>query len=152
MTAKSKRVWTFIVLAIFLVGTYGVYILFMLPGVGTPPTTTVTTREDLKDKILIFHSEDCPHCKQLIADFKTNKVEDIIKNISWLEVNDKKENQYNISLYISKVQECKLGEDSYVIPFAYDKGQCYVGGDKIEEYIYGIAGITIETTTTTKGN
>jgi hypothetical protein len=27
-----------------------------------------------------------------------------------------------------------------------------VGGDKIEEYIYGIAGITIETTTTTKGN
>lgn len=152
MTAKSKRVWVFIVLAIFLVGTYGVYILFMLPGAGTLPTTTVTTREDLKDKILIFHSEDCPHCKQLIADFKTNKVEDIIKNISWLEVSSDNKNKYNVELYVSKIMECKLGEDSYVVPIAYDKGQCYVGNDQIAPYIYGLAGITVETTTTTKGN
>lgn len=152
MKEKSKRIWVFVVLAIFLVGSYGTYLLFMLPGAGKVTTmTTVTTKIELKDQILIFHSENCPHCKQLIEDFKTNKVEETVKNISWLEVSDKKENEYNVALYISKVQECKLGEDSYVVPIAYDKGQCYIGNDKIEEYIYNLGKIS-PSTTTTKGS
>jgi len=147
MKEKSKRVWVFVVLGIFLLGSYGTYILFMLPGAGKVTNTTVTTKADLKDKILIFHSKDCPHCKALIEDFKTKKIEDTVKNILWLEVDADAKDKYNVELYVTKVQECGLGEESYVVPFGYANGKCYVGGDKISELVYPLASITTTTTT-----
>ncbi len=145
---NMKKLWVLIVLVIFFVGSYGTYLLLMFAK-GTPTqTTTVTTSPELKDKILIFHSENCPHCKQLIADFTTKKVEDTVKNIKWLTVDEGEKNKYNVNLYISKAVECELGQENYVIPLAYHEGKCYIGGDKISEYVYGFMDSTSTTSTT----
>ena len=144
---NMKKTWVFIVLILFLVSSYGTYAILMFSKGAPTQTTTVTTSLEMKDKILIFHSAECPHCKQLIEDFKTKKIEEKITNVQWMLLDDKDMESYNVQLYISKVQECKLGNDSYVVPFAYHNGQCYIGNDKILEYVNELMGTT---TTTTK--
>ena len=147
-----KKFFVWLIIILFLLGSYGVYLILIFSKQNTTPTTTVTTSVELSDKILIFHSKNCPVCKELKKYVENYKIAEQLHNIQWLEVDAGKEDEYNVSLYISKIQECNLGSDSYVVPLTYYNGKCYIGSDQItiliNDLISASSSTTIGTTTT----
>jgi len=134
---KWNKLLAFFVLAVFLIGSYGTYTLLILSrnNPATQNSPTATTKPEWKDKILIFYLSSCPHCHDLQQQFKQNKIEDKLNNVLWLKVDNVPEDKYNTEIYVSKVAECGLGEESYVVPFAYHQGKCYLGSDQIWNYV-----------------
>lgn len=81
------------------------------------PATTVTS------DIILFYGEECPHCKDVEKFLEENKISEKIKFDS-LEV---WHNNANKQVFLQKVRECGLAQDSAGVPLLYARGECAIG-------------------------
>ena len=82
-----KKFFVWLIIILFLLGSYGVYLILIFSKQNTTPTTTVTTSVELSDKILIFHSKNCPVCKELKKYVENYKIAEQLHNIQGKKTN-----------------------------------------------------------------
>lgn len=138
---KNTKLWTLVILIIFLFGSFGAYFISSLTSGNTDLQLeskeieiTPTSQEAIDEKsILIFYSSTCPHCdavKKYLADNKDG----LTVNIKTLKIDDPTNDKDNLALALQKVQECNLGE-SWGVPLMFDNGECLMGDQPIIDYL-----------------
>jgi len=133
---KIKSFWALLIVIVFLFGGYGVYLVTGLPTSSNITETEITSKEivEVDDKsVLIFYSASCPHCKIVEEYLSTNK-SNLKISVKSLKIDDAKTDASNISLAMSKIQECKLGDD-WGVPLMYYNGQCLMGDQPIIDFL-----------------
>lgn len=82
--------------------------------------------------MILFFGDTCPHCKDLKEYIVKNNVKAKL-NFKELEVYN---NRGNAALLSAKAKSCGLDTIQGVpVPFFFDGQNCYVGSDKIEEFL-----------------
>lgn len=135
---KLKSVWAFLTLILFVVGSYGLYLIIGMPIDQTDNLNTNTEIDisDLgisEDEALIFYSSSCPHCKT-VAEYLNQNADNIKIPVRSLKIDDSKTDGDNIKLALAKVKECEVGEN-WGIPLMYHDGGCLMGDQPIIEYL-----------------
>ncbi len=91
-----------------------------------------TTTQALPKGALIIYVEDgCSHCAYVESKIKNGLVDKKI-SITFKEVSNNLDNAREM---ISKAQICNILETNLGVPFLWDGQTCYVGQDKILDYI-----------------
>lgn len=86
---------------------------------------------------VFFYGNTCPHCADVEAWMKENKIEEKISIV-------KKEvyaNPQNAQELTKAAQSCNLPTDSIGVPFLYAEGKCLVGSPDVISYLFEKAGI-----------
>ena len=86
---------------------------------------------------VFFYGNTCPHCADVEAWMKENKIEEKISIV-------KKEvyaNQQNSQELTRAAQSCNISTDSMGVPFLYAEGKCFVGSPNVISYLSEKAGI-----------
>ena len=94
----------------------------------------VSTAENIPT---FFYGNTCPHCAEVEAWIKENKIEEKI-TIAKKEVYD---NQQNAKALTKAAQNCNMSTDSIGVPFLYVDGKCFVGSPDVINYLSGKVGI-----------
>lgn len=98
-------------------------------GADTSPTTKTEVITD--GAITFFYGNTCPHCADVEAWMKENKIEEKV-SLTKKEVYDNIGN----SIELTKIAErCGLPTDSIGVPFLYAEGKCYVGSPDVITYL-----------------
>ena len=80
---------------------------------------------------IFFYGNTCPHCADVEAWMKENKIEGKISIIK-KEVYD---NQQNAQELTQVVESCGLPTDSIGVPFLYTEDKCLIGTPDIIDYL-----------------
>lgn len=92
--------------------------------------------------IIYYYGAECSHCKDVAKFLEENHIAekvDFIKKEVW-------NNPINNREMVRRAKECGLGADEIGVPFLWNKGQCLVGQDKVEDFqkqsgsVYGTGG------------
>ena len=95
------------------------------------PIQTNNTAKKEDNSIIFFYGSTCPHCADVEAWMKENKVEEKITIIK-KEVYDNRQNSQELT---EAAKNCGLPIDSIGVPFLYVEGKCLVGTPDIINYL-----------------
>ena len=89
--------------------------------------------ESVKDKMIFFYGETCPHCANVEKFFKENNIENKIQFEEKEVYNDK--NNAKLLILVAK-RKCNLKENEIGVPFLWDgeNSKCTVGDQPIINY------------------
>ena len=87
--------------------------------------------ESVKDKMIFFYGETCPHCANVEKFFKENNIENKIQFEEKEVYNDK--NNAKLLILVAK-RKCNLKENEIGVPFFWDGSKCIVGDQPIINY------------------
>ena len=87
--------------------------------------------ESVKDKMIFFYGEGCPHCANVEKFFEENNIEDKIQFEKKEVYNDK--NNAKLLILAAK-RKCNLKENEIGVPFFWDGSKCIVGDQPIINY------------------
>ena len=110
---KAKKVILifFVISLIVLAGLYAYYI-------------------QKKDVNLLFYGANCHYCKEVDEFIKNNSISSKI-DIKFLEIEN---NQTNAGKLNNIVSYCNI-KSEVNIPFIFSNGQCYMGKDRVLEFL-----------------
>lgn len=92
------------------------------------PSQLVQT-DQKKQPILLFYSNECPHCTTVKNFIKENRLDQKI-TIEQKELHNHK----NINLLIKITKKCHLKTDTLSVPFIWDGSHCLTGDKDIIDY------------------
>jgi glutaredoxin len=90
--------------------------------------------QDNNAKIILYYSNQCPHCKNLEQWIEVNKIEDKIA-FPKKEVHD---DQNNANELLEKAAACQIPDDSIGVPFLWDGengDKCIMGDSDIISFL-----------------
>lgn len=130
----NKQILVTSILILVIVGLLTTIVLGSKNKTTTKETnkSSETKTEVISDgSITFFYGNTCPHCADVEAWMKENKIEEKVK-LSKKEVYDNMTN----SIELTKVAKgCGLSTDSIGVPFLYTEGKCLVGSPDIIDYL-----------------
>jgi len=85
---------------------------------------------DDENRMALFYSLACPHCQNVEAFIKENKIEEKY-DFDSLEISESK---YNTQLLINKAERCGLDTKTLGVPFLWTGDTCIVGDTDIIEF------------------
>jgi len=92
-------------------------------------STNETTAEENQSasQIILFYSDDCPHCAIVEEYISENKIQDKI-SFAQKEVYYNKQNASELA---EKAKTCGMPTDSIDVPFLWDGEKCLIGDENI---------------------
>lgn len=124
---KIKKIIIFIIiLAIIIVGA--------VVALNWKKIDSRTPFSEIKDNIILFYGQECPHCQELDSWIEENKVKEKI-SFTELEVYHNQDNQ---NLIIEKAKTCNISEDSIGVPFLWTGKECLLGIEPIQQFFQNL--------------
>lgn len=87
--------------------------------------------EPLKQSIVLFYGEDCPHCEIVEKYIAENTIE-LNEFLAKKEVYYNKQNANEL---VEKAKICGISTDAIGVPFMWDGSKCFVGDQEIIEFL-----------------
>ena len=119
----NKKILLAIIIAIVLIGIAS----FIFWKYGMPQ----------KSELIYFYGEGCPHCANVDAFLKDNKIEEKVS----FEKKEVFNNQDNAKELVDLSQKCSLPADQVGVPFLWDGSKCFVGDTDIINFFKQKVGI-----------
>lgn len=106
---------------------------------ATETNSSVVTQSPISHAPIFFFGNTCPHCAEVEAWMKENKIEEKIEIIK-KEVYDNKD---NFSELVETAKKCGLSTNSIGVPFLYTpEGRCLIGTSDVIAYLSDKAGLS----------
>ena len=89
-------------------------------------TTVTSSTQD--GSLVLYHSEDCSHCREVINHIKSTGIDQKL-DISYIEVSSDE----GYRSFYEKVQSCGIPIYQIGVPMMWDGANCYRGVDQIND-------------------
>ena len=93
-----------------------------------------------QDNIILFHSDTCGYCKDLLAAIEESDLEEILE-IKMIEANEEGFDE----LFASSLEECDIDRSRAGFPTLYHNGDCSIGSLNSINTLLELAGIDTQT-------
>lgn len=91
-----------------------------------------------QDEIILFHSDSCPHCTEVLKVIEENDLNDAL-NINIIERDDDGFNE----IFRESLEDCGRDPDRGGYPTLYHNGECSVGRISVVNTLLDLGGIEI---------
>ncbi len=96
------------------------------------------TLANAQDEIILFHSDTCPHCTEVLKVIEENELNDVL-DINIIERDDDGFNE----IFRESLEDCGRDPDRGGYPTLYHNGECSVGRISVVNTLLDLAGIEI---------
>jgi hypothetical protein len=138
----QKMLWS-IVLIIVVAGLALLYIKIQknpsspLPAANTATATaqvtaapTTAIEPSLKNRIILFYRETCPHCQNVESFLKDNQIEQKLS----FEKKELTNNDANVKLLMQIANTCHIAEEELGVPLLWNGSTCLTGDQDVINY------------------